>query len=201
MKREIIAQMPPLGGGPLGMEGAPPGGEMGPPGDPTTSERPEISGPLKSIGEILYDFNTEEYIALHPDKTEEDIAMQIWTDYGGDIDGVGAESGKTGSRTEKDLKKSPEETKKERLETEDSKWERLEKGKNISEFTSLGELTGLMESMVFGMIKKYKAPAGGAPGGGGGLGMPPLASSNIHMNREAFIKELKEDLEKLRASK
>lgn len=201
MKRQIIAQMPPLGGDPMGGLGAPPGGEMGPPGDPTTSERPEISGPLKSIGEVLYDFNTEEYIALHPDKTEEEIAMQIWEDYGGSPNGIDGDPNKTGNRTEKDLQKSPEETKKERLETEDSKWERLEKGKNISDFTSLGELSGLMESMVFGMIKKYKAPAGGAPGGGGELGMPPLASSNIHMNRQAFINELKEDLKKLKASK
>lgn len=189
--------MPPMGGDLMGGLGAPPG-PPGAPGDPATSERPEISGPLKSIGEILYDFNTEEYIALHPDQDEKEIAMQIWEDYGGDSKGIDGDPNKTGERTEKDIQKTPEEAKKERLETEDKKWERLEIGKNISNFTNLGELVGLMESMIFGMIKKYKAPAGG---GGGGMGMPPLASNKAHMNRQAFINELKKDLEKVRTSK
>lgn len=188
MNKTIIAQMPPLGGGMMG--GIP--SESMPPGIPAP-EKPQISGPLNSVGEILYDFNTEEYIVLHPNKDEETIAQDIWEAYGGNPDGS-VDKNKTGKRTKESTNNPPEIAQKEREETEEKKWERLPINKNISDITSFDELIGLIKSLTYGTIKKYKAPAASP---GGGMGLPGLASSFNNMKRNALVNIMKEELEKL----
>jgi len=187
MNKTIIAQIPPMGGG---MMGAPLGDA---PGGAPPPERPQISGPLASVGEILYDFNAEEYIVLHPNKDEESIAQDIWEAYGGNPDGS-VDKNKTGERKEKDAQNPPEVAQKEREETEEKKWERLPVGKIISDITAFEELIGLIKSLTYGTIKKYKAPS--APVGGG-MGLPGMASSNNNMTRIALVDIMKKELEEL----
>lgn len=198
MNKTVISQMPPMGGDPMGGMGDPMGGMgdpmggMGAPpgGAPPGTDRPSISGPLKSIGEILYDFNAEEYIALHPTENDDKIAVSIWEAYGGNADGS-VDVGKIGERKEKDEQKLPEESQKELEDTEERKWERLPSGKNIGDVTSLDEIMGLVSSLAYGTIKKFRNPP--APAGGG---MPPMASS--HNSMEKLAQDLKKDLDKLR---
>lgn len=182
MDKIITSQMLPPMGPPAG--GAPP---------ENTQPRPIISGPLKSIGEILYDFNIEKYIALHPDKESAEIANDVWEAYGGESGGA-SKRNKTGKRKEEDAQNPPEVSQKEIEDTEDSKWERLLLGQDISDITSLDEITGLMKSLEYGMIKKFKAAPAAPPGGG----MPPLASVNDRMEKTAFVNSLKEELKFLK---
>jgi len=206
--RTRLAQLPPAGppmGGmpPMGdpMGGMPPMGDpmgggmppMGgaPPGPPPPPPRPAIPGPLKSVGEILYDFNIEEYIALHPDKDDEEIAADVWEAYGGMPNGV-ADLNKVGQRTSKDAQRPPEDVDADNKNTEDTKWVRLLAGDNISDTTSIDEIIGLMKSMTYGTIKKFRTPPA-PPGGGMGMGMPPMAATVNKMEREAMADAMRED--------
>jgi hypothetical protein len=181
MNKKVISQM--LPGLDLGGMGGPP------PAGPSTVERPKIAGPLKSVGEILYDFNIEEYIALHPDQSEEDMSEEVWQEYGGDSN-ENIKSDKEGERDEESATRTPEEINSEIERTEESKWERLPIGKTIDDITSLEEVIGLMKSLTYGTVKKFKSPA--APAGGG---MPPMASSQNRFS--SLIDEIKIDMNKL----
>ena len=172
--------MPPMGGVPMGAPGAPPGAPPPP--------RPAIPGPLKSVGEILYDFNVEEYIALHPDKDDEDTAADVWEAYGGQPNGM-ADPTKVGQRTEEDAQRPPEQVDADNKITDDTKWVRLLADKNIGDITSIDEIIGLMKSLTYGTIKKFKAPAPPV----GGMGMPPLAATRNKMEREAMVEAARED--------
>jgi len=180
MNKKVISQM--LPGLDMGGMGATP------PAEPATTERPKIAGPLKSVGEILYDFNIEEYIALHPDQSEEDMSEKVWEEYGGNHN-ENIKSDKEGERDEKSQNRTPEEVNSEIEKTYDSKWKRLPIGKTIDDITSLDEIVGLMKSLTYGTVKKFKSPA--APAGGG---MPPLASQNSF---SSLIDEIKRDMNKL----
>jgi len=189
MGKQIVSQMPPM---PLG--GAPPdmgGGMPLPPGPGGAPAKPVIAGPLKSVGEILFDFGIEEYIVLHPDKNSEEIARDIWEAYGGSQDGV-SQSDKLGERGENSSQNPPEVAQKEKEFTEDTKWKRLPAGKSIGDITSIDEIIGLMKSFEYGTIKKFKAPPPAPPGV-----MPPMASSINKMERTAFVNSLKDELKKL----
>ena len=146
--------MPPMGGMPAG---APMGGPPAPTGPPP------IAGPLDSIGEIVYDSNVDKYIAENTNEDEGEIALSIWEDYGGNPDGT-ADPHKIGKRTKKDTNRPPDVVAKEVLDTDERKWERLENGKNISEITSLEELSSIMKSMIFSTVKKYSTPPPPPPG-------------------------------------
>jgi len=178
---DLMGGMPPMGGAPMGAPGAPPGAPPPPP-------RPAIPGPLKSVGEILYDFNVEEYIALHPDKDDEGTAADVWEAYGGQSNGM-ADPTKVGQRTVEDAQRPPEQVDADNKITDDTKWVRLLDGKNIGDITSIDEIIGLMKSLTYGTIKKFKAPAPPA----GGMGMPPMAATRNKMEREAMVEALRED--------
>lgn len=198
MKRTVEAQMPPMGPDPMGgappmgpdpmggMGGPPMGGPPGAPGAPGEAEKPSIAGPLSSIGEILYDFDIEKFIAMHPAKTQEELAEDVWEAYGGNSDDT-VDADKVGERSEKDSQRPPEEVTKEVENTEETKWKRLPIGKTIADITSVAEIKSLMNSLIFGTIKMFKTPA--APPGGG---MPPLAATKNDMTKLAA--DIKKDL-------
>ena len=177
------------------MGGMPMGGPM-----PMGGEETIIKGPIESVGAILHDFDIENYIARNPEKDESEIAAEIWEAYGGDWDGS-VPRDKKGRRTEEDNQRTIEEVKQERSENEDKKWERLKDGLDIGEITSLEELVGLVKSLIYGTIQKYKnKPEEGAGGGMGGL---PFASKDNRMQKEAIkasiVSEYKLWKEKLKA--
>lgn len=186
--------MPPMGGDPMGGMPPPPGAP--PPGGPQPPDRQPIVGPLDSIGKVLYDCNIEKEIAANPNRSEEEIAEMVWTQYGGSEDG-GVVKGKVGQRDESDAEKTPDQVAEDNKKSEDQKWVRLPRGKNIADITSLEELTGMMKDLTYGTMKKFKAPAappGGAPGGG----MPPMAARSGLMVRTSEFVEMAEAVEKVR---
>lgn len=160
-------------------------------GDPGVGGEQQVLRPLTGVGEILTDFNIMEYLATHPNDSDEDVAMAVWEAYGGAPDGQNALPGHSGRRNDKN-EVSPDQAEEEMKRTEDRRWERLpaesvdtktkdvgtltpdrDAGTTIADVTSLEELTGLIKSLEFGLLKQHKAqqapPAGGAPGG-----MPPM---------------------------
>lgn len=175
-------------------------GGMPPMGGPPPEDaggKPPISGPLDSIGKILYDYDVEKEIASNPNRSEEELATAIWTEYGGSEDG-GVIEGQIGTRDDSDEEKDPEQAKQDNLDTDDRKWVRLPRGKNISDITSIEELRGMMKDLVYGTIKKFKAPA--APPGGAPPGMPPMASrtDGSIMIRTSELTEMSDAVEKIR---
>lgn len=172
------------------MGGAPP------PGGPPPPERPPIPGPLDSVGKLLYDFDIEKEIATNPNRSEEDLATKVWVEYGGSEDG-GVIEGNIGQRDESDSRKDPQQASEENEKTQSSKWLRLPRGKHVSDVTSLEELTGMMKDLMYGTIKKFKAPA--APPGGGPPGMPGMASrGGSIMIRTSELAEMAEAVAKIR---
>ena len=152
-------EMPPMGAAPMGM----------PPGPPPPTGPPPIAGPIDSIGEIVYDANLDKYIAEHTDEDENEIALSIWEDYGGNQDGT-VDPDKKGRRSDADANRPPEAVQQEIKDTADRKWERLEDGKTVADITSLEELIGIMKTMIFGTVKKYSTPPAPPPG----AGAPPM---------------------------
>jgi hypothetical protein len=160
--------IPPMGGG-LPMD---PG--MGMPTDPMaapapTGDRQEIIGPINSIAQVFYDYDVAKYIQNNLHLNEKDLASKIWSEYGGNPDGTSDES-KSGKRTDNNLKLSPEDANKEREQTKNSKWERLEENKTIEDIISLSELGNIVKGLIYGVVMKSSAqaaaPPGGAPAGG-----------------------------------
>ena len=139
--------------------------------------RKEIYGPLDTLAKILYDANITDIIENSTSTSPEDIAEQIWEDYGGNEKG-NADQSKTGQRSPSDVNIQQDQGEKDRDSTDGSKWLRLPKGKTIEDITPLKDLTNIMSGLVMGTIKKSAGGGGGGPppGGGGpppGGGMPP----------------------------
>lgn len=168
---------PPMGLGappmptPLPGPGIDPMGGMGaPPPPPSSTERQEIIGPITSLSQIFYDMDIAKFIQnnLHIDSNE--LTQKIWSDYGGKENGK-TDPDKTGNRTDKNLKLSPEDAAEERKSTEKSKWKRFQKNKNISDIISYDDLGKIVEGLIYGVVQKASsaamAPAGAAPMGGG----------------------------------
>ena len=165
---------PPMGMDPMGGMMPPAGAPMGmppmPAGAPPPTGPPPIAGPLDSIGEIVYDSNLDKYIAENSNEDDQELALSIWTDYGGNPDGTAAPE-KKGRRTEDDASRPIEAVMQEIKDTSDRKWERLEEGKTIDTITSFEELVSIMKSMIFGTVKRYSTPPAPPPGAGGA---PPM---------------------------
>lgn len=179
---------PPLGIPPVMTQpAAAPGGPTY--GDPGVGD-PQTLRPLSGVGEILTDFNIMDYLATHPNDSDEDIAMAVWQAYGGAPDGQNALPGHTGRRNES-AEMSPQQAQDEMKKTQDRRWERLpfesedthnkdigtlspnqDAGTTIADVTSLEELTGLIKSLEFGLLKQQKAQQAPPPGAAGG--MPPM---------------------------
>jgi hypothetical protein len=180
MSKYVLAQEappaappPPMGGDmgmggmgmdPMGGMGGAPTAPMSAPGAPA-GQREEIGSPLNELGKILYDIDIQTIIF---DKLGEsaDIALFVWTTYGGE------ETGKVndlhvGKRIpKKDV--SPEDEEKEQKRTEDRRWERLPKDTTIGDITSLEELSDTIKGIALNVSKNVgKAQGGGAPGMGG----------------------------------
>ncbi len=180
---------PPMGGdmgmgGGMGMDpmmgmGGPPTSPMAAPGAPA-GQREEIGSPLDELGKILYDIDIQTIIFDKLGESAEDIALYVWTTYGGE------ETGKVndlhiGKRIpRKDV--SPEDEEKEQKRTEDRRWERLPKDKTIGDITSLEELSATIKGIALNVAKNVgKAQGGGAPGMGG------MASRYIQFVKTARI--------------
>lgn len=196
-----IAQMPPeMGGMPPGMGAPPPTMPMAAPGAPP---RKEISGPLNSIAKVLYDADFNSMVENDVNLDPNEVALQIWQEYGGDDKGLKIDPKKQGCRPESDSDLSDEEAEKAYKMTEGSKWERLPEGKTILDlvknFSTLvdiirGTITGKTVNLSMQNAKAIQngAPLGGAPPGAGGPppGPPPgaggpAASKLYEMLRQA----------------
>jgi len=156
---------PPMGADLMGGMGAPP-----PPPPSSGTDRQEIIGPIRSLAQIFYDMDVAKFIQnnLHVDNDK--LTKKIWTEYGGKENGK-ANFANIGKRTDKNNDLSPEDAAKERKSTEESKWERFEKGKTIADVISYDDLGKVVEGLIYGVIQKSSAaamaPPGGAPMGGG----------------------------------
>lgn len=173
-----LSQAPPVPGGlPSPIPGMPPGGGAAsgtpmptmPMSAPAPPGRAEISGPLDSLAKILYDANITDVVSNNTSDDPEKIAMDIWTEYGGDEVG-NARKGCEGTRTDEDgdMPADPETLKK----TDKMRWLRLPEGKTIADITSLEEMSKIMNGLVMGVAKDMAKQNGGG-GGPGGPGGPP----------------------------
>ena len=137
-----------------------------------SGDRQEIIGPIESLAQIFYDFDVTKFIQNNLHINSKDLASKIWEEYGGGEDGQ-PDNDKTGQRSENNLKLTPEDAKKERDNTKDTKWERFAEGKNIGDVISLDDLGKVVEGLIYGIVQKTNTtantPPGGAPMGGGGL--------------------------------
>jgi len=156
--------------------GGPPTAPMAAPGAaPAATTREEIGSPLRELGQILYDVDIETLLSQKIGSETSKVAQDIWVMYGGNIIG-GIEEEKTGKRIDKqDV--SPENEESEQEKTEDSRWERLPEGQNISDITSLDELEATVQGIAADLAaKKKKEQAGGGAGGG-----MPMASIKLQL--------------------
>jgi len=182
----VAPPMPDMGMTPgLGMPPPPPMPGLGPT-DPMAAggasgvNRQEVIGPIDSLAQIFYDLDIAKFILNNLQIDSKKLASKIWEDFGGKPDGQ-TDSSKSGKRTEQNAKASPEDAAQERDRTENSKWERLAKGKTIGDIISLDDLGKVVEGLIYGVIQKSgtaaAAPPGGAPPMGGGL----FASNNARI--------------------
>ena len=164
------APPPPMGGMDLGMLGGPPPAG----GAPAAGAAPAPMGPkpfpLENIGMILQDADVQKLLSEkysnteHIDTTgEEEIANEIWLQYGGSIKG-GVTPGRIGER-----EKNKEVDQSEIESTDESRWKRLPEGETLQSLgITLQNVVDAVKAISFGMSKeKIKGPAGG---GGGPLG-------------------------------
>ena len=163
---------PPGGGLDLGMLGGPPPAGGAPAGGsaPAPTSMGPKPFPLENIGMILQDAEVQKLLSEkfsnteHIDTTgEEEIANEIWMQYGGGIKG-GVVPGRVGEREDK---KEVDESEIE--QTDETRWKRLPKGETLQSLgITLQNVVDAVKSISFGMSKeKIKGPAGG---GGGPLG-------------------------------
>lgn len=170
--------MDPMAGG-MGMPpmGGPPTMPMAAPGA-APAKREEIGSPLDTLGKILYDVDVVALLISKIGEDAKETANYIWTLYGGDETG-GVVKGRVGQRIKrKDV--DPEKEKEEQERTEDTRWERLPEGQNISDITSLEEMTDEVQGIASSAVKnEIKAQGAGAAGG------MPMASRNRELIRMA----------------
>lgn len=161
-KFKKMAQLPGLGlPGMDSMGGTPP--------PPEGDKHPIIPGPLDSVEKILLD--AKIFNRLADSDNLEDIALEIWEEYGGKKNG-GVYKNRRGKRDKKDSERGIEEVKKELEMNENKKWERLSKEKEFNTINKVTSLEGLVDSIkkiCFSHIKKLKSTGqqGGGIGGGG----------------------------------
>lgn len=177
-----------------GLGGGMPPAPSAPMAAPAGNERQEIIGPIKSVSQIFYDMDIVNFVENNLHLSSEELTRKIWLDYGGKENGK-PDNTKIGKRKdqESDLESNPEEAKKERTETEDCKWERLESGKNIDDIITYADLGKMVEGVIYGVVQKAfmagMAPPGGAPG------MPAMASNRAriiiakNLEREYLFKQ------------
>lgn len=192
LRRSIFSQADPLatmmGGPAMGdpMAGGPAPGM--PPGPPAESET-IITGPIQSIAELITDSDVVNTIKSNPQLSPDDIALDIWQQYGGTADGK-IDASKMGTRVDSDADRDIEQVKKEKeiQDKQDKQYERLPKGQSLEDIgVSLDDLTKAITSMPFSIIQKVKGQS--APAGGGG--MPGLmGSSQRLMKKTAKFKQL-----------
>ncbi|MBS1722300.1 MAG: hypothetical protein JSS66_04750 [Armatimonadetes bacterium] len=142
------------------------------------------------MAKILYDYDIGSKLDGNAAEEPEDIAMDIWMAYGGTELGDDTVS-KQGKRTKKALKSSPQEQDKERLSTENSRWERLPLGQTIEDIASLEELATMLNGVSYGSVKAKAAPP--APPGGGMP--PPMAEASSLLTRYAALLDMRGDFE------
>jgi hypothetical protein len=180
---------PPMGGGmmpPSPMGGMPPMGMSPAPTQPMSSppDRMEITSGLESLGKILYDSDVTELIENHVGDSIDDISQKVWEMYGGD-EIEKADESKIGTRGEEPLQ--PPASDIERKRTDSSRWERLPKGKIITDITSYDELQKVMTGLAMGTVKKTVQETAAAGGAGGGMAPPMMANRVIQNIRLANI--------------
>lgn len=170
----------PLGGGmpPMDMGmGAPPMGAPpmgGPPGAPPISGPKSSLYPLENSGMILVDSEVQKRLKEQFASTdninttsEEEIANEIWQEYGGNKLG-GVDKEKVGKRLP-DKEVDQDEIKR----TRESKWQRLPLGKNLEDLgITLDDIRDMVISLSQGIAAEAKKGSGGAGA------MPAMASLN-----------------------
>lgn len=134
-------------------------------------QRTEIFKPLSNMGEILYDADIGNLIENY---TSNDLATQIWMEYGGNAMG-NADNNKRGERVERN-NYDPKSCTHEIKQTINSKWKRLPKGKLITDIFQLNDLSRMIEGLIFNYLQEHKSKSQPPPPGGG---IPGLAS-NLH---------------------
>jgi len=158
---------PPMGAPPMG---APPMG--GPAGAPPTTAPKSSLYPLENSGMILVDAEVEKRLKEQFASTkninttsEEEIANEIWQEYGGNKLG-GVDQEKVGKRLpDKEVDEA------EIKRTRDSKWQRLPLGKNLDDLgITLDDIRDMVISLSQGIASAAKKGAGGA-------GAPPAMAS------------------------
>lgn len=171
----LAGAMPGTMPAPMGLPGDTPLGlptdPMAAPAPVPSAERQEIIGPINSIAQILYDMDVAKYIQNNLHLNEKELALKVWSEYGGNDDGT-VDEAKAGNRTKENLTFSPEDAGKERESTENSKWERLEKNKTIADIISYEDLGKIIKGLIYGVVLKTSTQAATPPGGagaGGGL--------------------------------
>ncbi len=184
------AGLPDLGS--MGLPSPPPA-PSAPMASPTGGERQEILSPIESISQIFYDMDVVNFVENNLHINANELTRKIWLDYGGKENGKSDQT-KVGQRTEEATDIEPDQAKKERDETEDSKWERLKSGKTIEDIISYADLGKMVEGIIFGVVQKVFT-AGQAPAGGAGGGMPSFASNKAriiiakNLEREYLFKQ------------
>ena len=171
MKYVKLAQMPamdPMAGMGMGMPAAPMA--MPAPAEPASAQK-QIKVPLANLGLILADAGIEKKLLEQLEDNEQDIANDIWIQYGGKENG-GVEEEKRGKR-----KDSVEATEEEMKATDKTRWERLPEGQNLNDLEiTLDDFANAVKFLSFGFAKnKGKEQGGGAAAGG----MPGMASRKL----------------------
>lgn len=147
--------------GDLGMLGLTGGGDMGfpsmpqtaPMASPASGDRQEIIGPIESPTQIFYDMDISNFVENNLHMGVDELTSLIWKEYGGSDDGK-KDNSKLGKRTGDSKDLNPDDAKKERDITEDSKWERLPKGKSIADIISYSDLGKIVSGLMYGITTK-----------------------------------------------
>jgi hypothetical protein len=186
----IPAGLPDLGS--MGLP-APAPAPSAPMASPAGGERQEILSPIESVSQIFYDMDVVNFVENNLHINANELTRKIWLDYGGKENGKSDQT-KVGQRTEDVADIEPDQAKKEREQTEDSKWERLKSGKTIEDIISYADLGKMVEGIIFGVVQKAFA-AGQTPPAGAGGGMPSFASNKAriiiakNLEREYLFKQ------------
>jgi len=125
-----------IGASPLGGLPPLPGGDGAAPAAGAPADDPNDDSKIfyKAIGtaqDIVNDYNLVR--ALNTGKSIEQISQDIWTEYGGEDDGLNVKPGCTGTRSPDEKLTDPEEMNKRNKATDKKKWMRLEIGKKIND--------------------------------------------------------------------
>ena len=169
MKYVKLAQMPPMDPmAAMGMPTAPMA--MPAPAAPNSAQK-QIKIPLANLGLILADSEIEKRLLEQLEDNEQDIANDVWVQYGGTENG-GVDEEKRGER-----KDSEEASDEEIKATNKTRWKRLPQGQNLNDLEiTLDDFANAVKFLSFGFAKnKGKEQGGGAPGGG----MPGMASRKL----------------------